>query len=266
MRASTPRRCGTTSPGFADLANLPSYKVKSALIGLRTYSQWLDLLSILALLLPVALALVARRLAVHGGLLLAFGGLLLGFLVCPMSWGVGPGCRARRFASWPRWLPVRVCPDLPRSGRAAMAGAAAAGLAETGVVGDLVPAPGGCGAVYRALESVPPGAAILPVAHRPVDHGVAPSAAYAAMDSPSFRHLPNLALPWRQDFVPTLFTAPRAQPIRVLPPWDRVAVTASVLVSICQCAHPARPYRRGRALCRLCRAGLGRVYDYVLVE
>ena len=91
--------------GFADLANLPGYKVRSALIGVRTYSQWLDLLTILALLLPVALALVARRLAVHGGMLLAFAGLVLCYLAFPhvlagSTWWIAGSRSWRPWSSW----------------------------------------------------------------------------------------------------------------------------------------------------------------------
>ena len=256
-----------TSPtASGEFARSPSYKFKSALIGLRSYSQWLDLLGILALLLPVALALVTRRLAVHGGLLLACGGLVLGYLVVPFALG-GSTWVDRRFALMAT-LAFLVCvrPDLPPvPGRVAMAGLLLLGLAKTGMVGwiwhqrqaDVT-------AVYRALESVPPGAAILPVAHRPVDHGVAPLGRYTTMDAPSFRHLPNLALPWRQDFVPTLFTARGTQPIHVLPPWDRIAVTASVLVSVNVLTRPDRIADVAPFAAYVVQDWI-RVYDYILV-
>ncbi len=73
----------------------------------------------------------------------------------------------------------------------------------------------------RALAAVPPGAAILPAEHCCAP---GPVGRRLLVTTPTTLHDPALAVPWRQAFVPTLFAAPGKQPLRVLPPWDTLAV------------------------------------------
>src|SRR5262249_27878525 len=88
-------------------------------------------------------------------------------------------------------------------------------------------------AVARALAHVPSGAAVLPLEHAPPARAIAeaPVGRYFGA-TPSYWHYPVLAIPWRQAFVPTLFTAAGSQPVRVLPPWDQLAVPGAPIASV----------------------------------
>ena len=243
--------------GFGEFARSPSYKFKSALIGLRSYSQWLDLLGILALLLPVALALVTRRLAVHGGLLLACGGLVLGYLVVPFALG-GSTWVDRRFALMAT-LAFLVCvrPDLPPvPGRVAMAGLLLLGLAKTGMVGwiwhqrqaDVT-------AVYRALEF---GAARRGDPAGRASAGRPWRGAFGPLHHDGCAQLPAPAEPGAA-LAPGLRPDPFHRPRHATNPCPAALGPDRghrIGAGQRQRAHPARPYRRCRALCRLCRAGL----------
>ena len=79
-------------------------------------------------------------------------------------------------------------------------------------------------AVEAVLAFVPAGAAILPVT-RIETGGTPPRGRMLALGIPSYLHLPSLAVPLRQAFVPTLFAALGKQPLRVLPPWAEIAVS-----------------------------------------
>jgi len=84
-------------------------------------------------------------------------------------------------------------------------------------------------AVERALAPVPAGAAVLPAQHMPAPSRTpAPRGRYSALGPPSHWHHPALAVPRRAAFVPTLFTAPGKQPLRVVPPWDAISVLEGV--------------------------------------
>lgn len=79
-------------------------------------------------------------------------------------------------------------------------------------------------AVEDVLDFVPAGAAILPVDHTMTDATTGPRGRILVAGLPSHWHLASLAVPLRHAFVPTLFTAPGKQPLRVLPPWAEISV------------------------------------------
>ncbi|WP_237213487.1 hypothetical protein [Falsiroseomonas oryziterrae] len=83
-------------------------------------------------------------------------------------------------------------------------------------------------AVRIALTGVPAGAAILPVGPRPIDWNAIPAWRRSTV-TVAYGNLPLLAIPERQAFVPWLFTGAGKQPIRVLPPWNEIAVPDGLL-------------------------------------
>jgi len=99
-------------------------------------------------------------------------------------------------------------------------------------------------AVRRAVASVPPGAAILPLQHLQTLAGKwsAPSGRYmSSLGDPTFRHYAALATPLRRAFVPNLFSARGLQPLRVVGDWDnRVEHNGGELASVNALSRPWR--------------------------
>lgn len=85
--------------------------------------------------------------------------------------------------------------------------------------------------VISVLESVPPGSAILPLAHLVLADPLGGWQRHYAWGEDTFRHLPTLAIPFAQAFVPAVFTARGKQPLMVLPPWSSIAVPEGNLSS-----------------------------------
>ncbi len=77
--------------------------------------------------------------------------------------------------------------------------------------------------IERALSLVPPGAAVLPAQQVADDHQPSLRGQFILGHLAS-SHVPALAVPLRHAFVPTLFTAPGKQPLRVLQPWKSISV------------------------------------------
>lgn len=85
--------------------------------------------------------------------------------------------------------------------------------------------------VISVLESVPPGSAILPLAHLVLADPLGGWQRHYAWGEDTFRHLPTLAIPFAQAFVPAVFTARGKQPLMVLAPWSSIAVPEGNLSS-----------------------------------
>ena len=84
-------------------------------------------------------------------------------------------------------------------------------------------------AVKRAVAHVPAGAAVLPAEHTAVYGTPAPRGRYFFWATlPSYTHYPALAVLWRRAFVPTLFTAPGKQPLKVQAPWRDISALEGV--------------------------------------
>jgi hypothetical protein len=80
----------------------------------------------------------------------------------------------------------------------------------------------------RVIAPVQPGERVLIV--RPDDHVAAdvaarePATRHLMVDVDALMHLPSLIVLERHGFIPLLFTDPLKQPLRVLPPYDRLAM------------------------------------------
>ena len=119
-------------------------------------------------------------------------------------------------------------------------------------------------AVSRALDALPPGVALLPMQHRVRHLKGGPAGRFTIVGAPSYAYLPNLALPWRQAFVPTLFSARGKQPVEVLPPRDDlVEPDGGVLPSVHALTEPAI-HARDVGDARYLKAWRER-FDYALV-
>jgi hypothetical protein len=80
-------------------------------------------------------------------------------------------------------------------------------------------------AVRRAVASVEPGSAILPVEYEisPVNRSIAPMGRLLGGTTPNFWHYPALAVVDRKAFIPWLFSAPGKQPLKVIAPWNEIS-------------------------------------------
>lgn len=210
-------------------------KLETVLSAILTYSPPVDLLLALSLLAIPLLALRRRTLRTHTGLLLAAAGLLGLAIAIPSALG-GTSLIDWRFPIMALLIALAATrPEAtgPSSPAIAATLLLAASLARSLWIGaiwqdrqaDVL-------AVERALAGVPSGAAVLPLMSMPDDARLLPTGRRLAVSVAAFWHLPTLAVPWRHAFVPTLFTARGKQPLRVLPPWDAIAVAEGL---------PARP-------------------------
>jgi hypothetical protein len=220
--------------GFSSFAGDPLAKLRALAAGVRAYSPSIDLLTLVALAIPVIWALLTRRLAIHAGMLLGAGILAVCFLLCPAALA-GAAFIDIRFSMMLPFVVVLACrPDLsPPSAGLAASLLMAVSLVRTGNVAWAVQSQqNDVQAVFRALEPVPPGASVLPLQH--LVHGAGgPPGRYGSTGIAAFNHLDTLALPWRHAFVPTLFAARGKQPIEVLPPWsDIIEPDGGLLVSV----------------------------------
>lgn len=235
---------------------------------LLTYSLLVDFTFVVGFWAMVHALPVLRRwvggVRMHAGLLLAAGTLLLLGLVTP---GVLGGTA---FADWR--FPVMalftalaaIRPEWPgRAGLAIGAALLLLSLGRSAWIGSVWQARSAdAAAVARALQPVPPGAAVLPAVLR-----LPPSEPYPLgrplRGLPSFAHLPALAVPWRQAFVPTLFAERGKHVLRVLPPWDAIAVPEGVTAQVEYLSHYEPPVGEMDLLRYL--ADWRRRFDFVLL-
>jgi hypothetical protein len=204
-------------------------KSYTLLTPIATYVPWLDLLLAAPILAPLAWALSARRLAVHTGLILCTCGLLILALAAPTAvagtWWIDNRFPVMAVLA----LLAGTRPDIPFSaaGRLAMA-AFLAGivLVRSGSVAWVwQQRQADIAAVRNAVAHAPPGASILPLDNVLADSEARsiPVGRYFHNGHPTHWSMPVLAIMWRQAFVPNLFWAAGKQPLRVLPPWDRIS-------------------------------------------
>jgi hypothetical protein len=211
-------------------------KLELLFSGIRTYRRGVDLLLAGLLALPVLWALPTGRLRSHAGLLLAGLGLLGMTLVMP--WQIrGTAWIEERFPTMALLTLAASLRPEPVLRRRAVAGFAAAMLglvaARTAVVGQVwLARQADVASVERALSALPPGAALLPMEHVAMTRDRAAPIGRYIRGQGTYWHLPVLAVPARQAFVPTLFAMRGKQPIRVLPPWDDLAVADGTPVSV----------------------------------
>jgi hypothetical protein len=200
-------------------------KLLNLLLGIRSYSGWVDTLTFAALAVPVAASLWTRRLVLHAGMVLATCLLAALYLVVPFSLA-GTAVIDARFALMAAFTAVlAVQPDLPAPlARAAASALLLVSLIRTGDIGWVwFKRDADVQAVARALESVPAGAAVLPLQHVSIGQVGAPPGRYIPGGAATFDHLAALAVPWRHAFVPLLFAARGKQPLEVLPPWTQIS-------------------------------------------
>ena len=210
--------------GFEQFRAFPAAKLGFVLVGVHTYADWLDMLTLAAIELPILASLMSRRLTAHAGMIVVTAGLCVCYFVFP-DLLAGTAWVDRRFALMAMFTIVAALrPDMsPRPALIAAVCLLAVTLTRTSVIGWIWrERQADVASVARALDFAPPGAAILPLEHTPFMRD-APIGRYSALNEPTFRHLAALATPWRRAFTPILFAARGKQPVQVLAPWYEIS-------------------------------------------
>jgi hypothetical protein len=209
-----------------------------------TYRFTVDALFAGVLVLPVLLGALTRRIETHAGLLLMAGlfAILSNFM--PREIGYTGWIDKRLPPMAVLMFVASVRPTIPSTvgwQRAALALTFLAATARTAWVSRIwIARQADFASVERALEQVPSGAAVLPLEHLPSaqDMKQAPLGRYLLRGYPNYGNVAALAIVERHAFIPTLFTAAGKHPIRVLPPWDEIAVAEGSIASVDQLADP----------------------------
>lgn len=210
-------------PAYA-LAN----KLGTVFTAIATYDLSADCVFAVAVVVTVWLVASRRGGQAHWGLLVAACGLLALAVATPSPLG-GTLFVDWRFPIMALFAAAAALRPEARTTAAATVGASVlllVGLARTGWIGDIwVQRRADATAMERALALVPAGSAVLPLVNRsPGDIATPPGRHFAVGRIPLHLQYPALAVPWREAFVPMLFAARGKQPLRVMPPWDAMAV------------------------------------------
>lgn len=220
----------------------PRAKADMLLSAIWTYGLKRDLAFVALFAAPVGWAILRRRLAVHGGLVLAAAAMVVLALVTPAKLA-GAWQADARFPAMA--LLAGIAALRPGTGvlrprvEAALAGALVmlACLRAAWILTIWQERRADIAAVERVLAHVPAGAAVLPMEHR-FDWELwrpgmvrPPRGRHVGPGHPATWHLATLAVPRSHAFAPTLFAARGKQPLRVLPPWDDIAQQDAEIVS-----------------------------------
>jgi hypothetical protein len=220
----------TDAIGNAPVWDFSLYTKGYALLSpIATYALPVDVAFTIALAAPLVWAAATGRIEAHVGLMLAAAGITIVALLAPTA-VAGTWWIDNRF-------PLMAVLALLAGVRPEANVAPAARLAIAALLASIVIARTGwitmiwhdrqsdVRAVERAVSSLPPGAAVLPLDN--VDEsaglGAHPLGRLFHNGHPTYWSYPVLAIMWRHAFVPNLFWATGKQPLRVLPPWNEIS-------------------------------------------
>jgi len=209
-----------------------------------TYRPVVDVLFAFGFALPVVIAAATRRLDTHTGLLLVatLFAILSNFMPAELGHTALIDKRLPPMAVFTFAAAVRpALPDSTRWQRGVLLLMWLAATARTAWVSRIwLARQSDFSSLERALKAIPSGAAVLPLQHgaSAQERRWAPTGRYFLRNAPNYWQLPVLAVVERHAFVPTLFTAAGKQPIRVLPPWDEIAVPEGPLADVNQIVEP----------------------------
>ncbi|MFL5279706.1 MAG: hypothetical protein ACJ8AW_01575 [Rhodopila sp.] len=206
-------------------------KAMTLMSAIMTYDLRLDLGAILLLWASARLLASAAMLRYHAGLLLGALGLVALALVVPSNLG-GTALVDWRFpimAVLTTTVAIRPGMRSARGSQVMVVALTLLSLVRTGwIAGIWEERQADVAAVEAALAFVPAGSAVLPVEHTGIEGTTSRRGQTLAVGLPLYWHLPSLAVPLRHAFVPTLFTAPGKQPLRVRQPWAKISVLEGV--------------------------------------
>jgi hypothetical protein len=206
-------------------------KLITILSAIATYDPAVDMAAMILLWVPALLIARFAQLRVHAGLCIAGFGLLLVALIIPSTMNDTAYVDWRFPIMGILTLAAAIRPETPtpRSSAAAACALLLLAVVRAGWVFSIWhERQADSAAVEQALAQVPPGAAVMPAMRMPLPDTSMPRGRIVFGGLASFTHYASLAVFQNQAFVPTLFTAAGKQPLRVLAPWDSVAVPEGI--------------------------------------
>ncbi len=270
---------GDADPGFTfpqlvwedpDWAHMTIDHLFWAFIGpLRSYSLPVDIAFLAVLWLPVIAACFQKSLRLHGGLAVAGLALFLFSLVCPQGIGSTSMVDVRLWTMAQLMMPIALYPgiDLSRTPLKSHATAVLCTLALMAVGARSIwlthvwqQRQADVASLYRAMDFIPSGARVLPLKGSADDEDDMPAGRYVGGMTPSFNHLPTLAVMRRGAYVPTIFAQAGKQPLRVREPYnDTHEVSGGLLGTVDDLKN------ENTGLDAFLNAGWRTKFDYVLV-
>ncbi|WP_075292337.1 hypothetical protein [Pararhizobium arenae] len=245
---------GPSLPGTAAPANLSGivwnevslYNFASVLMTyFKTYNLKIDALYVLAFAVPVIAAAVWRKLEVHWGLFLVAVVLGILSLFMPRQFMATGGIDTRLPSMMALAFAAGVRPNLTATRMLAVVAGCLACVVVASRVAVIekvwIAGEENIAAVERAIAQVPAGAALLPMQHHldPALNRTAPVGRFLGNNMPIHWHYGSLAVVRQKAFIPTLFSAPGKQPIKILPPWNEIAVPEGLPPTVDMLADPA---------------------------
>ncbi len=195
------------------------------------YQRDVDLLFLAPLVALIGYSLYRRRIQTHAGLVVVGLFLFVVSVIAPTRVGDEPSAGVRFSIMAALLLFSGILPN-PFGGYAARIAAAAAmfclSFARLTYIDHIWQArQSDVLSLESALSHVPPGAKVFALEYEWSNPKAAPAGRFLVYDRAPwgtvFRHAPALVIPQRQGFIPSLFAIPGEQPVRFLPPWDRLA-------------------------------------------
>ena len=260
--------------GNAPLWDFSVYnKLHVLLSAIATYALWLDVAFFVAIAAPLVWAMVAGRIEVHAGLILAAAGFAVLALAAPTA-VAGTWWIDNRFPLMAVLaLVAGLRPDLNLGSASKVAVAVVLALAVTLRTGWITTIwhdrQADIRALHRAVQSVPAGSAVLPLDN--IDDSASPSAypsgRYFHNGHPTHWSFSVLVIMWRHAFVPNLFWAVGKQPLLVLWPWNEISfpedglLPARALLDPTQTPAHFRSWRERYDYVLLMNADVGRGSD-----
>ena len=204
--------------------NLPDHLFHAVAGALRSYNLGIDLMFVALLWLPVIIALWRKTLKVHVGLVVAATLLFIVSVVAPQGIGSTSMVDVRLWTMTLLLAPLAVLPTMPLGRRAVTAMCTLAllvvGARSLWLTTVWHQRQSDMQSLYRALDHLPKGARLLPAMVETDDGDSEPIGRFLGDLTPTYIHLPTLAVLRRQAYVPTVFAQAGKQPLRVLPPFD----------------------------------------------
>jgi hypothetical protein len=197
-----------------------------------SYDPKIDLAFAYPLVVLIGYAAITRRIAVHAGLMTLAAALVLGSLVMPRATNEAAWLDARLpiMAALTALAATRVDLGDARKTLLAVAAVTLVTLRTVWIAWNWNAGETMLASFKAATAALPPGAAVLALRHLPTqqDRTFPPPGRQLGIAGDPYAHYPTLLIPWRRAFVPTLFAERGKQPVRVLPPYDSMALPESV--------------------------------------
>lgn len=235
-----------------------------------TYQRDIDLILTFPILGVLLWSALFGKVRIHFGLALAAGILLILAAIAPSSIGDASWLQRRFPLMAALSMMAAVRPDLGLKRRREFILAAillAALCVRAGWIANIwMERQSDIDSLYAATVNVSPGSSVLPILQVPAHPKLIPLGRIIvgcpySKSEPVERHFPSLLVIRKQVFIPTLFSIPGQHTLKILPPWDEIAVGSSSVPSTYEFLWPSSFILQTDPYLRHWRSR----FDYVLV-